>query len=277
MRCASPRRAPGSAFIYPARHQASSSADPSLPAMGQRLRLKRGFADHPLPAPGPGRSARAEALRDDPGRQRLALVRVRGAEPGLGQRRPPLPPGRARKRLRGRGHRASSSPTALRPREGRAGRLLGLELRRLARAAVPGGSGEDALARALRRGVRHRRGELDLLPPPLARCRGPLGRADALRLPLRRQGEPLPHARPPAAGRGGGHRANERAPGAARGRRQARARSCGSSRPTFAATTSGSRDCSRYWAAGATASSSATRAGSTTTCTRGCGTPAWRW
>jgi hypothetical protein len=32
-----------SAFIYPARHQASSSRDPSLPAMGQRLRLKNGF------------------------------------------------------------------------------------------------------------------------------------------------------------------------------------------------------------------------------------------
>ena len=32
------------AFIYPARHFASSLTDPSLPAMGQRLRLKRGFA-----------------------------------------------------------------------------------------------------------------------------------------------------------------------------------------------------------------------------------------
>ena len=31
------------AFIYPARHFASSSSDPSLPAMGQRLRLKRSF------------------------------------------------------------------------------------------------------------------------------------------------------------------------------------------------------------------------------------------
>ncbi|HEY6779701.1 MAG TPA: hypothetical protein VI111_02035 [Thermoleophilaceae bacterium] len=32
------------AFVYPARHFASDSSDPSLPAMGQRLRLKRGFA-----------------------------------------------------------------------------------------------------------------------------------------------------------------------------------------------------------------------------------------
>jgi hypothetical protein len=30
-------------FIYPARHFASSLTDPDLPAMGQRLRLKRGF------------------------------------------------------------------------------------------------------------------------------------------------------------------------------------------------------------------------------------------
>ena len=31
------------AFIYPARHFASSLTDPDLPAMGQRLRLRRGF------------------------------------------------------------------------------------------------------------------------------------------------------------------------------------------------------------------------------------------
>ena len=31
------------AFIYPARHFASDSNDPSLPAMGQRLRLRRSF------------------------------------------------------------------------------------------------------------------------------------------------------------------------------------------------------------------------------------------
>ena len=31
------------AFIYPARHFASSLTDADLPAMGQRLRLKRGF------------------------------------------------------------------------------------------------------------------------------------------------------------------------------------------------------------------------------------------
>ena len=31
------------AFVYPARHFASEETDPDLPAMGQRLRLKRGF------------------------------------------------------------------------------------------------------------------------------------------------------------------------------------------------------------------------------------------
>ena len=31
------------AFIYPARHFASNLTDPDLPAMGQRLRLERGF------------------------------------------------------------------------------------------------------------------------------------------------------------------------------------------------------------------------------------------
>jgi hypothetical protein len=31
------------AFIYPARHFASDLTDPNLPAMGQRVRLKRGF------------------------------------------------------------------------------------------------------------------------------------------------------------------------------------------------------------------------------------------
>ncbi len=31
------------AYVYPARHFASSSTDPSLPAMGQRVRLRRSF------------------------------------------------------------------------------------------------------------------------------------------------------------------------------------------------------------------------------------------
>ncbi|MBA2629746.1 MAG: hypothetical protein H0U84_01815, partial [Thermoleophilaceae bacterium] len=31
------------AFVYPARHFASESTDPDLPAMGQRVRLRRGY------------------------------------------------------------------------------------------------------------------------------------------------------------------------------------------------------------------------------------------
>jgi hypothetical protein len=37
------------AFIYPARHFASDSDDPDLPAMGQRLRLRRGFRTSGFP------------------------------------------------------------------------------------------------------------------------------------------------------------------------------------------------------------------------------------
>jgi hypothetical protein len=37
------------AFLYPARHFASDSTDPALPAMGQRLRLRAGFAVSSFP------------------------------------------------------------------------------------------------------------------------------------------------------------------------------------------------------------------------------------
>ena len=45
------------AFVFPARHFASSLTDPDLPAMGQRLRLKRGVEIDDAPAPG-ARSSR---------------------------------------------------------------------------------------------------------------------------------------------------------------------------------------------------------------------------
>ena len=105
-------------FIYPARHFASSLTDPDLPAMGQRLRLKRGFDISRLPAPVADRAERAQALRDDRRRQRLVLVRQRRAEPRLGQRRPPLAARRARQRVRGGGHVQFApplAPTAMRP------------------------------------------------------------------------------------------------------------------------------------------------------------------
>jgi hypothetical protein len=37
------------AYVYPARHFASDSSDPGLPAMGQRLRLRAGFDVRPFP------------------------------------------------------------------------------------------------------------------------------------------------------------------------------------------------------------------------------------
>jgi hypothetical protein len=37
------------AYVYPARHSASDSSDPSLPAMGQRLRLRASFDVRPFP------------------------------------------------------------------------------------------------------------------------------------------------------------------------------------------------------------------------------------
>ena len=37
------------AYVYPARHQAGSSSDPDLPAMGERIRLKPGFDETSFP------------------------------------------------------------------------------------------------------------------------------------------------------------------------------------------------------------------------------------
>ena len=95
-----PRR--GDAFVFPARHFASSLTDPDLPAMGQRLRLKAGVSPRAVPAPGAVIVQRAQALRDAAGRQRLGLVHLRRAAPALGQRRPARPQAAARQRLRGR-------------------------------------------------------------------------------------------------------------------------------------------------------------------------------
>ena len=76
----------GARTCIPARHFASSSDDPDLPPMGLRVRLRAGFDTSGFP-----RQARivldgAEALRDDPGRQRLALVHQRRAVERLEQR-----------------------------------------------------------------------------------------------------------------------------------------------------------------------------------------------
>ena len=67
-------------------HRPEPAGDGPAPAAAARLRHLR------LPAPVADRAAGAQALRDDPGRQRLVLVRQRRAEPGLGQRRPARAP-----------------------------------------------------------------------------------------------------------------------------------------------------------------------------------------
>ena len=84
--------------------------------------------------------------------------------------------------------------------------MLRLGLPRLAGPAVSRQAPATPLARALCRGLRHRRGQQHLLPPRLAEGRGRMGRADPGRLPVRVQGEPLPDSRQEAerdrAGRG---------------------------------------------------------------------------
>ena len=83
-----------------------TSNDPNLPAMGQRLRLQARLRHLALPAPGAHRPEGAQALRDDPGRQRLALVRQRRARPALEQRPAPHAQPGAGQRVRGRRHGA---------------------------------------------------------------------------------------------------------------------------------------------------------------------------
>ena len=63
------------AYVYPARHFASSNTDPNLPPMGMRVRLKASFDISSFsPAMHP---PRAQEVRDDSGRQRQQLVRQR--------------------------------------------------------------------------------------------------------------------------------------------------------------------------------------------------------
>src|SRR5215210_334792 len=109
--------------------------------------------------------------------------------------------------------------------ETRSSRLLGVELRLLAWGLLPPGPAAGALAGALRADVRHGRGQRDLLPAAGALDGRGLGGAFPARLPVRRQGEPLPHPHPPPAPPGAGRREVLRAARAAGEERQARSRS----------------------------------------------------
>src|SRR5690606_20228994 len=85
-------------------------------------------------------------------------------------------------------------------------RDVGVAVPRLAGRALPRGAAPAPLARALRRGVRHGRGEQRLLPAARAVGVRAVAPADPARLRRGGAGEPLPHP-PPAprrAGRGAG-------------------------------------------------------------------------
>ena len=76
-------------YIYPARHEAWSRTSSSLPPMGMRVRLKANANLNGLSPDAKRDRGRAPALRDDPGRQRLGLVRLRRERPALRRRRAP--------------------------------------------------------------------------------------------------------------------------------------------------------------------------------------------
>ena len=104
--------------IFPARHDAGDS-DASLPPMGLRVRLKAS-----VDISGYGKQARvvaagAQDLRDDPGRQRLALVHLRRERPPLQRRRSQRAARAQGVGLRGRRHvRPAQRLTARLPRTG---------------------------------------------------------------------------------------------------------------------------------------------------------------
>ena len=202
-RCASRRRDPARVRL-PGAPLRLDLDRPGPAADGPALAAEARLRHLALPAPGADRAAGAEALRDDPRRQRLVLVRERRAEPRLGQRRPAL----AARACRAAPSRSWTRPVCPGPARlaacGRSGSAARAGTTTTGGAALPGGPGQATLARALRAGLRHRRGELDLLPAPLARGRRALGRADAARLRVRGQGEPLPDPRQAPAGSGRG-------------------------------------------------------------------------
>ena len=113
-----------------------------------------------------------------------------------------------------------------------------MAVRRLARRRLSQGRAPAGLARALRRRVRHGRGEQRVLPAARAGGVRALARPDARRVRRGGEGESVPHSHPaPArpAGAGRPPRRSGRGPG-----RPARARTCSSCRRTCAPTPAGS-------------------------------------
>ena len=92
------------AFIYPARHFASEPDGPGPAGHGGAAAAQARLRHLALPAPVADRAEGAQALRHDPRRQRIVVVRERRPEQRLEQRRPALAPRGSRERVRGRGH-----------------------------------------------------------------------------------------------------------------------------------------------------------------------------
>ena len=76
------------AYVYPARHFASSYTGKNLPPMGLRLRLRSDFNVGSFPHQA-GHPSCAQALRDDRRRQRLELVHLGRPRPALVERPAP--------------------------------------------------------------------------------------------------------------------------------------------------------------------------------------------
>ena len=80
--CTAPR------YVYPARHEAATCSGPNLPPMGCASGSRRASTSRGLPYQARVVAEALKRLRNDPRRQRLALVHLGRAEPALEQRRP---------------------------------------------------------------------------------------------------------------------------------------------------------------------------------------------
>ena len=97
------------AYVWPARHCRELAHRSGAAADGRAAPAQARLRHLGLPAAGAGRAPGAEGVRDDRGRQRLRLVRLRRARPALVERRPPHARPRARVGLRGRRHLVASA------------------------------------------------------------------------------------------------------------------------------------------------------------------------
>ena len=122
LRFTAPCTAP--AYVYPARHEASTCSGLDLPPMGLRVRLKASVNISGLPYQARVVAQALKTLRDDPRRQRLALVHLRRAEPALERRRAASARPADGPRLRGRRHELAAAPRAAEPALGPRGREI---------------------------------------------------------------------------------------------------------------------------------------------------------